>query len=203
MPAQRAGHATVQRTTTYTFSRRWLGAAAAALVAVTAGITYSATRMGGAGDGQTTVATTAPGAAPTQADSASLVPPAGQLAVAPVDDTAGAEPEREQRSVPPAGDARRVARTAEPPLAAAPGAATYDREIAQLRGVVQQRRADLDSATVAVLERNLRVIDDAIAQSRAALARDPRSRFLGQQLERTLDQKLELLRTAALLPARS
>jgi hypothetical protein len=131
------------------------------------------------------------------------VPPAGQLAAAPVEDTADAEPER--TPAPRVGDVRTVARQGAEPLAAsaAPGAATYDREIAQLRRVVQQRRADLDSGTVAVLERNLRVIDDAIAQSRAALARDPRSRFLGQQLERTLDQKLELLRTAALLPARS
>ena len=69
-----------------------------------------------------------------------------------------------------------------------------------MRRIVQQRRGELDPATVAVLERNMRLIDDAIAQSRAALARDPRSRFLGEQLERTLDQKLDLLRTAALLP---
>ena len=200
-PSHRAT-AQQQRTTTYTFSRRWLGAAAAALVAVTAGVTYSATRIGSDATGQHAVAT-APVATPARTDSADLVPPSGQLAAAPVEDTASVEPER--TPTPRAGDVRTVAgQGAEPPAASvAPGAATYDREIAQLRRVLQQRRADLDSGTVAVLERNLKVIDDAIAQSRAALARDPRSRFLGQQLERTLDQKLELLRTAALLPARS
>ena len=54
-----------------------------------------------------------------------------------------------------------------------------------------------------MLEHNIQIIDEAIAQSRAALARDPRSRFLGEQLDDALDKKLELLRTAALLPART
>ena len=65
---------------------------------------------------------------------------------------------------------------------------------------VRERRGELDSATVAVLVRNLVVIDRAIAQSRAALARDPHSPFLGDQLTRALGQKVELLRTAALIP---
>ena len=81
--------------------------------------------------------------------------------------------------------------------------ATYEREIRDLGSIIDQRRGDLDSATVAVLERNLAVIDDAIRQSRAALARDPRSRFLDQQLNSALDKKVELLRTAALLPSRT
>jgi hypothetical protein len=81
-----------------------------------------------------------------------------------------------------------------------PGAADYDREIAALRVAVRERRGELDSATVVVLVRNLRVIDQAIAQSRAALARDPHSPFLGDQLTRALGQKVDLLRTAALLP---
>ena len=46
-------------------------------------------------------------------------------------------------------------------------------------------------------------IDQAIRQSREALARDPRSRFLDQQLNSALDKKVELLRTAALLPSRT
>jgi len=47
------------------------------------------------------------------------------------------------------------------------------------------------------------VIDDAIAQSKAALAQDPASRFLNNQLNSALDKKLELLRTAAMLPNRT
>ncbi|MDB4886594.1 MAG: hypothetical protein JWN79_2032, partial [Gemmatimonadetes bacterium] len=79
----------------------------------------------------------------------------------------------------------------------------YDREIAKLRGIVRERRAQLDPRTIAVLEQSVAVIDSAIAQSRAALARDPASGFLATQLNHSLEKKVELLRTAALLPART
>ncbi len=79
----------------------------------------------------------------------------------------------------------------------------YDQEIAQLQTIVRERRSLLDTATIAVIQRNLAVIDSAIAQSRAALAADPNSRFLNEQLNSVLGQKVELLRTAALLPART
>lgn len=79
----------------------------------------------------------------------------------------------------------------------------YDGEIAQLQRVLAERRSELDPATVAVVERNLQIIDAAINQSRTALARNPRSRFLAEQLGATLDRKVELLRTAALLPSRT
>jgi hypothetical protein len=77
----------------------------------------------------------------------------------------------------------------------------YDAQIAALRTIVEQRRGQLDSQTVAIIERNLAVIDTAIAQSKAALAKDPRSRFLADQLDHALDTKVELLRTVALLPS--
>ena len=79
----------------------------------------------------------------------------------------------------------------------------YDREIAKLRSIVRSRRADLDPTTVAVLEQSIAVIDSAIAQSRAALAKDPASGFLATQLNHSLEKKVELLRTAAMLPART
>jgi hypothetical protein len=193
----------VQRAT-HTFSRRWLGAAAAALVAVTAGVTYTATRAGDVGQA-TQVAVADPAIAPHVAPSPSV--PA-QVATAPEPEAVAASgPAREPttgrrpRGAAPANADPAGRLASDPQLSAvAPAAATYDREIAALRRIVQQRRAELDPTTVAVLERNMRLIDDAIAQSRAALARDPRSGFLGQQLERALDQKLDLLRTVALLP---
>lgn len=80
---------------------------------------------------------------------------------------------------------------------------TYDSEIARLRAVVRDRRSRLDPATLAVIEKNMTVIDDAIAQCKAALRRDPASRFLMQSLNSALDTKVELLRTAASLPART
>jgi len=70
-----------------------------------------------------------------------------------------------------------------------------------LQRIARSREAQLDSSTVTVIERNLRVIDAAIEQSRAALARDPASGSLSDQLTRVLDKKVKLLRTAALLPA--
>ena len=54
-----------------------------------------------------------------------------------------------------------------------------------------------------IIEKNLKVIDAAIAESRAALAKDPHSHFLNDQLAHVLDQKVGLLRTAALLPTRT
>ena len=79
----------------------------------------------------------------------------------------------------------------------------YDRELSELRRAVAERRSDLDPATVAVLDKNLKLIDHAIAQSKAALASDPASTMLSDQLNVALDKKLQLLRTVALLPSRS
>ena len=76
-------------------------------------------------------------------------------------------------------------------------------EIVKLRRIVRERRSQLDPNTVAVLEQSIAVIDSAIAQSRAALAKDPASGFLATQLNHSLEKKVELLRTAALLPSRT
>jgi hypothetical protein len=79
----------------------------------------------------------------------------------------------------------------------------YGREIDRLRRIIAERRGQLDTATVGVIERNLTIIDTAIRESRAALVRDPASAFLNEQLNNALEQKVELLRAAALLPVRS
>ncbi|HKW09083.1 MAG TPA: zf-HC2 domain-containing protein [Gemmatimonadaceae bacterium] len=79
----------------------------------------------------------------------------------------------------------------------------YSAEIARLHTIVERRRTQLDPVTISVIERNLKVIDDAIAQCRLALAKDPGSRFLMESLNNALENKVELLRTATTLPARS
>lgn len=78
---------------------------------------------------------------------------------------------------------------------------TYDTEITSLHAALESRRSQLNPATVAIIEQNLGVIDEAIRQSEAALARDPNSRLLNEQLDRTLAKKTGLLRAAVLLPA--
>jgi hypothetical protein len=77
---------------------------------------------------------------------------------------------------------------------------SMDREIAELETIVADRRETLDPRTIAVLEENLRVIDRAISESRAALVADPGSRFLSEQFTRVYSSKLTLLRDAATLP---
>ena len=82
-------------------------------------------------------------------------------------------------------------------------AADYDREIGRLQLLLNQRRNQLDPATVAVIEKNLLVIDTAIADCKKAIARDPASEFLIESLNQSLRTKVELMRTAALLPSRT
>lgn len=79
---------------------------------------------------------------------------------------------------------------------------TFDHEIGAMRKVVDERRKQLDPATVAVLEKNLKVIDAAIAESKAALAKDPASAFLMDRLTHAYDTKLQLLRGVANIPLR-
>jgi hypothetical protein len=79
----------------------------------------------------------------------------------------------------------------------------YGDEIARLQNVIATRKKDLDPSTVSVIEENLKVIDAALKKSRDALARDPASGLLTDQLKTVLDKKVELLRTVALLPSRT
>jgi hypothetical protein len=95
------------------------------------------------------------------------------------------------------------ARSPEVQAAFATMTADYDREIARMRVLIEQRRNQLDPATVAVIERNLAVIDTAIAECKKAIVGDPSSRFLIESLNQSLRSKVELMRTAALLPSRT
>lgn len=79
--------------------------------------------------------------------------------------------------------------------------ASYDSVIGELQRSLDERRGQLDTATVRVLEQTLDVINAAIAQALAALENDPNNQYLNQQLQRTLDRKLHLLQRAATLPA--
>jgi hypothetical protein len=103
----------------------------------------------------------------------------------------------------PSANVPSAARTELVSVANQKGVAVYQGEIAKLKDIIEQRRADLDPKTVAILEKNLKLIDTAIAECQAALAANPASAFLAEQLNRTYDTKLDLLRSAALLPSRT
>jgi hypothetical protein len=77
--------------------------------------------------------------------------------------------------------------------------AQYDAAVADLERVLRAERERLDPRTVIVLERNLRVIDDAIAEARQALAADPANALLNAHLAGARQRKLDLLRRAALI----
>ena len=182
----------------------WMGIAAAALIVSTAGVTYLVTarslRPGGdsrvaQGNPATQLQSTNPA---TQTGAGSTEAGAGVPAIFP------AQPDNS-----PSQQGSAVSRTGVPVILASRNAqsepsqsdAVYGKEIEMLQNIVRQRKTQLDSSTVAIIERNLQIIDTAIAQSRAALARDPASMMLSQQLTHALDKKVELLRTAAMLPA--
>ena len=111
-------------------------------------------------------------------------------------------PSAESRE-PRTANAPALARPTEVQLAVASLTADYDREITRLRALIEQRRNQLDPTTVAIIEKNLKVIDAAIADSKKAIVGDPASRFLIESLNQSLRSKVELMRTAALLPSRT
>jgi hypothetical protein len=164
----------------------WMGAAAAGLVAVSAGVTYYLS------------APDTP--APTMAVSPAIVRSPDSAAPAQI-----TEPPAALASGMESGATRADGRppSSAPASSEAGEGSEYDRDVAQLRAIVRQRRTEFDSTTIAVLEKNLELIDRAIAESRAALQRDPASEFLADQLARAMTKKVAILRTVALLPARS
>jgi anti-sigma-K factor RskA len=69
----------------------------------------------------------------------------------------------------------------------------FDRATNELGVILAAERGRLRPETVAVLERNLAVIDAAITESRAALARDPANAELRRLFAAASRQKVELL----------
>ena len=177
-----------------TVERLRLAAIAAALVAVTAGVTYTLTVS--RGTSSATVVANESSEAPRDSLAPAVTPAANTAQQASA--TTGNAPTTPDDSQATAAPATRNVGNAGTAVAA-----PQSREIDRLRTIFARNRAQLDPRTAAIIEANLKVIDDAIAQSREALAQDPASRFLNNQLNTALDKKLELLRTAAMLPNRT
>jgi anti-sigma factor RsiW len=80
---------------------------------------------------------------------------------------------------------------------------SYDGVVEELTLTLRAQRGALAPETIATVERSLRVIDEAIAEARAALAADPRNDALLDILSANYEQKVQLLRRASELPART
>ncbi len=102
-----------------------------------------------------------------------------------------------------------VMRSADPPAAAVADAAPprfearYVAETEELAELLARQRELLAPETVAALERNLAIIDSAIADSRAALAADPSNHELELLLRAGYEQKVALLEQATRLARES
>lgn len=77
--------------------------------------------------------------------------------------------------------------------------ADYIEQAAALSGVLGAERGRLAPETIETLERNLRIIDEAIAESRAALEADPGDPDLRLLLRASHEQKVALLEQATRL----
>ena len=189
------------------FAPTWMGIAAAALIVTTAGITYTLTARSFRSS-HSNVAAANPSST-GQSYAADSSTPQSEVS-APQRVVADASGQSSPQSTSTSRNTENVQRgrtTAQRDVNAqmvsqeVPSEAVYSKEITALQHIVNDRKTQLDSATIAIIERNLRIIDVAIEQSKAALAKDPASRLLSDQLTRALDKKVELLRRAAMLPA--
>jgi hypothetical protein len=75
----------------------------------------------------------------------------------------------------------------------------YVATIRELRAALETQRSRLAPSTVQTVDRSLRVIDEAIAEARAALAADPANSVLVDILAGQYERQVDLLQRAAAL----
>ncbi len=73
----------------------------------------------------------------------------------------------------------------------------YEKAERELWSVYDARRDAMAATTVADLERNIQIVDRALADARAALERDPANLAVSEVYRRVQKKKLDLLRAAA------
>ena len=79
----------------------------------------------------------------------------------------------------------------------------YTRSINALQLALAERRDSLAPSTVATVEHSLRIADSAIAEARAALARDPANAALAALFNSNYERKIDVLRRATELAPRT
>jgi anti-sigma factor RsiW len=110
---------------------------------------------------------------------------------------------RSRTPAPVASSPARRATAAAVPAAVRAVDRSYADVLDELTATIGAQRGALAPETIATLERTLRVIDEAIAEARAALAADPRNGALLDVLSANYEQKVQLLRRVSELPART
>jgi predicted anti-sigma-YlaC factor YlaD len=75
--------------------------------------------------------------------------------------------------------------------------AAYEQAALELGRTLEVRRKDLSPAALAVVEHNLRIIDEAIRETQAALAQDPGNERVTTLLWASWEKKIDLLERAA------
>ena len=90
-----------------------------------------------------------------------------------------------------------------PAARVSPFEAQYAAAATELSAELTRARARLSPATLAVIERNLVVLDSALAESRRALAGDPGNATLERLVIATWQQKMDFLRRATALSGES
>jgi hypothetical protein len=106
---------------------------------------------------------------------------------------------RGRSPLPTAGTSADAAR-AGPVVGAFAGESDYVGAERALDAELASRRPELPSGATAVIDRNLRIVDDAIASTRSALLENPGDPELRAELDRDWQDKLDLLRDAVELP---
>ncbi len=130
----------------------WMGIAAAALVVSTAGITYTLTSRSLTGR-QTQVATVTPGQTQPPLDTGASQQSPDAATAAPANGGSENLPGAQRSSTQRGGvQANLVSQTQTGP---ASSDAVYGKEIEMLQRIVSDRKSQLDSSTVAIIERNL------------------------------------------------
>lgn len=88
-------------------------------------------------------------------------------------------------------------------LVSVPGQTDYMLAIQELDALLRARQDRLDPQTVAVVRRNMAIIDEAIRAAQSALATDPANGDLNRAVSTVYKTKINLLRRAVELPART
>src|SRR5262249_45007590 len=86
--------------------------------------------------------------------------------------------------------------SAQSPSASVPGEAEYQTALASLEVELAQRRPEMPERVRAAVDETLRIVDEAIAASRAALLARPGDPELTTLLDNAYEDKLDLLREA-------